>query len=258
MKIQLLPSSFDADGRAASEQRLTSFLIDDRVSVDAGSLAFGLSDEQRRTVRDVLITHTHIDHVAGLPLFIDDLFGLLDRPVRVHATPEVIHLLERDLFNWTICPRFSELHNGRTRVVEYVPFAIGEEFDFGHLRVVAVPVNHNVPTVGLIVSDRRTTVAFSSDTAETDEFWRLVNSVARLDALMIEASFPDAMREVAAASKHLTPATLERELDKLTHADVPVLAVHLKAPYREAIVRELAALDIQNLSVMEPGRVYEW
>jgi len=44
-----------------------------------------------------------------------------------------------------------------------------------HLNVVAMPVNHIVPTVGLIVADEKTTIAFSSDTAETQEFWDVVN-----------------------------------------------------------------------------------
>ena len=46
MKIQLLPSTFDESGRATLEQRLTCFLIDDRVAVDAGSIALALNDAQ--------------------------------------------------------------------------------------------------------------------------------------------------------------------------------------------------------------------
>ena len=39
MKIQLLPSTIDGEGRATPEQRLSCFLIDDRVTIDAGSIA---------------------------------------------------------------------------------------------------------------------------------------------------------------------------------------------------------------------------
>jgi hypothetical protein len=34
--------------------------------------------------------------------------------------------------------------------------------------------------------------------------------------------------------------------------------VHLKPAYRETIVKELLALEIPKLQIMEPGRVYEW
>ena len=259
MKIQLLPSTFDTEGRATPEQRLSCYLIDDRVAVDAGSIALALTDAQRRRVRDIVVTHPHMDHVATLPIFIDDLFATLDEPVRVHATEEVIALLERDIFNWTLYPRFSELKNERgARVLEYVPFRAGEEFTVAHLRLRAVAVNHIVPTVGLVVSDGQTVVAFSSDTAATEEFWQVVNNLPRVDALLVESSFPNSMARLAEVSGHLTPDALRRELGKLSRNGFDILAVHLKPAYRETLLGELAALDIPDLSVMEPGRDYEW
>ena len=258
MKIQLLPSTFDEKGHATPEQRLSCFLIDDRVAVDAGSIALAVSDEQRNSVRDIIVTHPHMDHMATLPIFIDDLFATLEEPVRVHATEEVIKLLERDVFNWTVYPRFSELSNQKTRVMEYVPFRINEEFEVAHLQVTAVTVNHIVPTVGVIVSDGKTTVAFSSDTAATEEFWKLANRLQRLDALMIEASFPNSMGRLAEVSGHLTPESLGNELRKLSHNHLDILAVHLKPAYRQQLVQELEALGIPGLQAMEPGREYRW
>ena len=146
MKIQLLPSTFDQQGRATQEQRLTCYLIDDCVAFDAGSIALATTDSQRDTVRDIIVTHPHLDHIATLPIYIDDLFGFLETPIRIHATQEVIDLLERDVFNWTVYPRFSELRNERGPVMEYVPFETGVEFQVAHLKVIAVNVNHVVPT----------------------------------------------------------------------------------------------------------------
>ncbi|MFN2455975.1 MAG: MBL fold metallo-hydrolase [Pyrinomonadaceae bacterium] len=258
MKIQLLPSTFDMKGCATPEQRLTSFVIDNSVVIDAGSIAMALNDEQRNNIRDIIISHPHIDHVACLPIFIDDLFASLEEPVRVHATQEVIELLERDIFNWTVYPRFSQLKNDRCNVMEYVPFRVGEEFQVKHLRITAANVNHFVPCVGLVVSDAKATVAFTSDTAETEGFWETVNSVAPLDALFIEASFPNEFEKLAAASGHLTPLTLSRELLKLMSVPPDILVVHLKPSYRDRVISELEALKIKGLSVMMPGQIYEW
>lgn len=258
MKIQLLPSTFDAQGQAGPEQRLSCFLIDESVTIDAGSIAIALTDEQRATVRDIIITHPHMDHVASLPIFIDDLFSTLKEPIRIHATQEVIETLEQDIFNWTVYPRFSELKNDYGPVMQYVPFRAGEEFRVAHLRATAVPVNHIVPTVGMVFTDERTTIAFSSDTAETDEFWKLVNSRPRIDALLIEASFPNSLARLAEVSRHFTPASLARELSKLDHQGLEILAVHLKPAYRETLVRELEELRIPRLRVMEPGHTYEF
>jgi len=258
VRIQLLPSTFDAQGVATLEQRLTCFLIDDCVAVDAGSIAIALTNEQRSKVKDIIVTHPHMDHVASLPIFIDDLYPSLQQPMRVHATPEVIELLERDVFNWNVYPRFSDLKNDYGPVMEYVPIPIGKTFKVAHLNVVAMHVNHIVPTVGLVVSDGQSSVAFSSDTAQTEDFWKILNEMKGLDALLIEASFPDRMAKLAEVSRHFTPASLGQELKKLTHNGMDIMAVHLKASYRDEIVAELNALNIPKLGVMEPGRIYEW
>lgn len=258
MKVQLLPSTFDDQGHATLEQRLTCYLIDDSVAVDAGSIAIALTAEQRAKVRDIIITHPHMDHIASLPIFIDDLYPTLKEPVRVYATAEVIALLERDVFNWNVYPRFSELKNEFGPVMKYVPIPEGKEFKLAHLTVIALPVNHIVPTVGLIVSDGRSTVAFSSDTAETEVFWEAVNKVTKVDALLIEASFPNSMAQLAEVSRHFTPASLSQELNKLHHNGLDILAVHLKPAYRDLIIEQLGALNFPNLNVMEPGRTYSW
>jgi ribonuclease BN (tRNA processing enzyme) len=258
VRIQLLPSTFDSQGHATLEQRLTCFLIDGCVAVDAGSLALAATAEHRAKVRDIIVTHPHMDHIASLPIFIDDLFPTLKSPIRLHATPEVITLLERDIFNWNVYPRFSELKNDYGPVVEYVPINAGQEFKVAHLNVTAVAVNHIVPTVGLVVSDGRSTVAFSSDTSETEEFWNLINRKPRLEALLIEASFPDSMSQLAKVSRHFTPASLQRELRKLNHKGVDILAVHIKPAYRQVIIDELKNLNIAGLGVMEPGKIYNW
>ena len=258
MRIQLLPSTVDGQGHATLEQRLTCYLIDDCVAIDAGSIAIALTTEQRGKVRDIIVTHPHMDHIASLPIFIDDLYPTLEEPIRVYATAEVIALLERDIFNWNIYPRFSELKNDFGSVMEYVAIPEGKEFKLAHLTVIALPVNHIVPTVGLIVSDGKSTVAFSSDTAETEEFWAAVNRLPRLDALLIEASFPNSMAQLAEVSRHFTPASLGQELNKLHHNGLDILAVHLKPAYRELIIEQLGALNLPNLNVMVPSRTYTW
>ncbi len=258
MKIKLLPSTIDAEGRASPEQRLSCFVVDGRVCIDAGSIAIGLCAEERARVRDVIVTHPHMDHIATLPIFIDDLFGVLTEPVRVHGTEEVIEMLARDVFNGTVYPPFQDFSNARTRVMEFVPFRAGEEFRVAHLRLTAVPVNHIVPTVGMVFTDGETTVAFSSDTSATEDFWTLVNATERVDSLLIEASFPNSLAKLAEVSGHLTPAALGEELRKLKHEGLEILAVHLKPSFRQQLVEELAALGVPRLSAMEPGREYEW
>jgi ribonuclease BN (tRNA processing enzyme) len=258
VKIKLLPSHIDSEGRATSEQHLTCFVIDDCVAVDAGSIAIALTRDQRRQIHDVIVTHTHMDHIATLPIFVDDLYASLKEPIRIHSTPQIIDSLERDVFNWNVYPRFSQLKNEYGPVMEYVPIPFREEFTVAHLRVTAIPVDHIVPTVGLIVADDKAVVAFSSDTGETNEFWEVINESPQLSALIVESSFPSSMDHLAKDARHLTPATLAKELSKLSNDALEILAVHIKPAYRETVAAELLALGNARLRVMEPGKTYTW
>lgn len=250
----MLPSTFDESGHASARQHLSCLIIDDSVAFDAGSLAMATSQAQKRQIRDVVITHAHLDHIAGLPLFVDDLFASLKSPVRVHATREVIEILERDIFNWSVYPRFSELTNSFGAVMEYCPFEPEREFVVRHLRVVAVRVNHKVPSVGFVISDEENTVALSGDTAENGRFWECVNRIKNLSAILVECAFPNELNDLAGISYHLTPQKLELELRKLT-LDCPVYVINIKPMYFELVTRQIADLEIENLQVLEVGKV---
>lgn len=254
MKIRLLPSTFDAAGRAAAAQHLTTLVIDGTVALDAGSLALGGAAFHH--LRDIIVTHSHLDHIATLPIFIDDLFGALTRPVRVHTTAQIRDTLEANIFNWTVYPRFSELKNQHGPVMEYVLLEMGETVQIEHLRVTPTPVNHSIQTFGLIIDDGATVAVFTSDTAATAELWQRANAQRRLDAVIMECSFPDHLAQLAHDAGHLTPASLAAELGKLRRRDFVAFAMHLKPVYREVIAAELAALNLPALTIMEPNRNY--
>lgn len=258
MKIQMLPSTIDENGRASARQHLLTFVIDDRVAIDAGCLALSCSDLQRAQVRDVVLTHTHLDHIAGLPLYIDDLFGSLTEPIRIHATSEMVGILERDLFNWSLYPRFSELSNANGPVVEYREFERESTFDVRHLSIRSIPVNHKVSANGFIISDGDVSIAITGDTAETDEIWKACDEVPNLKAIFAECAFPDEMTGLATVSDHLTPARLKLELDKLETRSCPVFAINIKPMYRETVVKQLENANISNLNILEVGKIYEF
>lgn len=258
MKLQLLPSSTDDNGVASQRQHLLTVVIDDCVAIDAGCLAMSCSEVQRNGIRDVLLTHTHLDHIAGLPLFIDDLFAVLRDPVRIHATPEMVDILERDIFNWSIYPRFSELSNDFGPVVEYRKFARGSAFDMAHLHVKSVGVNHPVSANGFLLSDGRSSVGITGDTAETEDFWELCNTCSDLKAVLVECAFPDELVDLARVSDHLTPGRLKSEVSKLGRPDIPVFVINMKPMYRDTILSQLANLGLGNVEPFTIGHVYEF
>jgi ribonuclease BN (tRNA processing enzyme) len=258
MKLKLLPTTFDTNGRATAQQHLCCFVIDDRVAIDAGSLAMATTPAQKEQIRDVVLTHAHLDHIAGLPLFIDDLFATLRRPVCVHASAEVAAILERDIFNWDVYPRFSELKNQFGEVMEYEIFSPGVEFSAAHLRIKSVKVNHKVPSVGFVIADEKSKIALTGDTAEMRSFWDFVNAERDLKALLIECAFPNELLELANNSHHLTPRCLQKEIEKFAHRNCPIFVVNLKPMYYEKVIAELRAAKIPNLEILEVGRIYEF
>lgn len=258
MKIQMLPSSIDENGQASDRQHLLSIVVDDCVAIDAGCLAMSCTDLQRSQIRDVILTHTHLDHIAGLPIFIDDLFASLTEPIRIHATGEMITILERDIFNWSIYPRFSELSNGHGAIIEYCEFEKGENFNVKHLSVQSVGVNHPVGASGYIISDSSISLAITGDTSETDDIWEMCNSTPNLKALFVECAFPDELVDLASVSSHLTPSRLKKELAKLSGRDYPVFVINMKPMYREKVIEQINGANLPQVQILSVGKVYEF
>lgn len=256
MKLKLLPSTFGKNGVPSQGQHLTCIVIDDRVAFDAGSLAMAANDVQRDQIRDIVLSHGHLDHIAGLPIFIDDLFASLTEPIRIHASSDVIEILEHDIFNWRVYPRFSELSNDSGAVIQYVEFETGRSFVVKGLQILPLEVNHKVTSHGFIISDNGSTIAITGDTAQNDDLWRMIREIKDLDALLIECSFPDSLSELASVSHHLTPKLLAGEIAKLGRPDCRIFVTNIKPFYRDETIGQIKALNIEQIEIFEIGKDY--
>jgi len=256
LRIRLLPSSA---GRDSQLQCLTSFLIDDRLAVDGGSIGFALTPEQMKTIRHIVVTHAHSDHTASLPIFIAEAFTSLESPITIYAIDEVVSVLRDYIFNDHVWPDFEKipLMNGSGPTIRFHSLTPGEKVDIDGIDVTPIPVNHVVPTVGLVVENQGAAVAFTSDTYCTDEIWRVARGVKNLRAVFVDVSFPNDLAGLAAASKHLTPELLAGELKKLNRK-VEVYAVHIKPTNRDEVIREIASLGDSSIAIGEINREYQW
>lgn len=256
MRVRLLPSMA---GRESQLQCLTSFLINDRVSVDGGSIGFALDPDRMSAVRNIIITHTHSDHTASLPIFIAEAFVSLDGPVNIYGSAEVVSALREYVFNDKIWPNFEKipLMNGSGPTIRFEVMEARKKITIDGLGVTPIPVNHVVPTMGLLVEDRQASVAFTSDTYVTDELWKAASRIRNLKAVFVDVSFPDELAKLAQDSKHLTPRLLESEMTKLNR-EIDVFAVHIKPTNRSEVIRQLGLLNNPMIAVAELGREYEW
>jgi cAMP phosphodiesterase len=256
VKVTVVPSSVAATG-LGSDQFLISYIINDTIAIDAGSLGFfGNAIDQSR-VRHIFLSHSHIDHVASLPIFLENCFDGNPECVTVHASQNVIESLRKDLFNGRIWPDFIGMTSPATPFVKINPIEAGESITIDGVTINVVAVNHLVPTVGYIIDDGITTVVIPSDTGPTDEIWKLTSARPHVKAVFLEAAFPNRMDGLAKISKHLTPAGFALETQKLT---IPVdwYAIHIKSRFRAEVIRELEALKLPRLHIGEFGRTYEF
>ncbi len=254
MKITLIPSAV-SPGMGGRGDFLTSFVIDDIMAIDAGGLGFlgDLSAQSR--ISDIFITHSHMDHIASLPIFLDTVFQTSDRCVRLHVGAETLACLRRDVFNDRVWPDFIGMSERGLPFVKVEILEPGQPVEAAGLRLTPIAVDHVVPTLGFLIEAPGVAVAIPSDTAPTDSFWKAARRATDLKGVFLEASFPDAMSKLAMISKHLTPAMFAAEARKLDRA-VPFVAVHIKPRTYDQVVAELNALAIPDVRVGMPGETY--
>ena len=249
MKVRILGCA----GGELPRHRTTCFLVDGVMAIDAGALTGTLPLEDLLRVDDILLTHSHFDHVKDVPLLADLLVGRRPTPVRVHASRECARTLRHNVFNGRLWPDFTRIPSRGQPVVSIEPFEPGRPFRVGRYQVRPVPVCHPVESVGFLVSDGSSAIAVSGDTGPTSRFWRAVNRRRDLKALLVEMSFPNSLQGLADVSGHLTPNTLASELSKLQRDGYPVYLYHLKPAYTAELKRDLAALRLQGVRVLAQG-----
>jgi cAMP phosphodiesterase len=243
-------------GGADSNYRLTSFLVNGSFAVDAGSLSNALTFEEQRQITDVYISHIHMDHIAGLPFLLDNIFGLHDEPLRIHAHGSVLKDLQAHIFNDVCWPDFTALPSRRRPTAEYVEVTPGQTLYIAGLEVIPIPVNHLVSNVGLIVTDNGKSWIYPSDTRETEEIWRRVNALPDPALMFLECSFPNRFQELADESRHLTPDGVAGELAKLDRL-VPTRIYHCKPNFIKEIASELKAIDHPDLELLQQDKTYK-
>jgi len=237
------------------ECRTCGFLVNGICMVDAGSISAGLLEAEQGKIRHILISHAHLDHIKGLPLFADNMVGRTPHgPIKVWSLPEVLDDIGRHIFNDVVYPDFMQIPTVEEAPLAYSPLPDEKLTTFDGFEVTSIRVNHTVPATGFILRDRDTAFLYSGDTSETRRIWEVGDKEPRLKAAFIETSFPNDLIELAKATGHLTPEMLAREFVKLGRPDIPLYIYHLKPSYRGLIAAELKRLNLPHLHVMEEGQ----
>ncbi len=253
MKLRVLGSS----GGIGGSLRTTSYLIDDDILIDAGTGVGELTLEEMSRIRHVFLTHTHLDHIACLPLMVDSMFPTIKVPIVIHAQAETIAVLKEHIFNWHVWPDFATLPSDVNPVMLYEIQEPGEVCEIDGRRFEMIAVNHIVPTVGYRIETESGVIAFSGDTTTNDNFWERLNAHERLDHLIVEAAFVNALEELSLKSRHYCPRLLAEDLKKLEHRPTIYLTHNKPAVESEILAECRADIPGRELLPLTGGMVIE-
>lgn len=251
MKIRVLGSS----GSQLPGLNLTSFLLDKTVLIDAGSAASMLDFDEQKRIELVLLSHIHIDHSLGLLLMADNLVGQTKKPIKILSIPEVLDGLRGHLFNNQVWPDFTSIPSAKSAVFNLQALRECKPVRVGKYTVTAAKVSHSVPATGFVISDGRSSLLYTGDTRSTERIWKLAQTVQNLTGVIIETSFPDQLQGLADFSGHLTPRSLQAEINK-SRLKVPFYVYHLKALYLSRTQKEIAALKNPQIRFATKGATY--
>jgi ribonuclease BN (tRNA processing enzyme) len=252
MRIKVLGSS----GTELPGHRPPSFLLNGKILFDAGSLTNILPAKDLLKIEHIFITHTHLDHIMGIPFLADHvMFSDKRHKVNIIAIPAVIRAIRTNLLDGSIWPDFTAIPDTHEAILELKEIEPGQSMTLGLYTITPYKVNHPVPASGYLVEDeRKKRFFYTGDTGPTDATWEQIGE-KQIHCLIIDVSFPNYMEEFAIKVGHLTPRLLKEELLKMKLSPKRIYVIHIKSQFLKLVKKELKELGIESLALLKEGDV---
>jgi len=235
MKVKIL----GCHGGVAPGYRTSSYMVNDEFLIDAGSVASALTPVRQREIKDIFITHAHIDHIKDICFLIDNTFYDDREVLTLRSTALILDNIHKHIFNDILWPDFSKIYVGKSKkkaLLDFIPME--REISFSGLKISQCRVDHAGPAIGYVLDDGKNQIVFTGDTGPTDEIWEMASQCKNLRAIFTEISFPNDMDELARASGHFTLDQLMADLKKLKQTDIPIHIAHFKPRFFEDLMDE--------------------
>jgi ribonuclease BN (tRNA processing enzyme) len=236
--------------------RTTSLRIDADTLIDCGTGVGDMSLEQLSRIRHVFLTHSHLDHITGLPLLLDSIYDhLINESLTLYCQQDTYDVLMEHIFNWKVWPNFFCIPNEESPVIQFHPMAPGESVDINNRRITMVEVIHTVPAVAYIVQSQDRAFAFTGDTARAPKLWKALNQIKQLDALIVECSFAEYRENIAQMAMHYSPKSLAHDLEELQH-DPVIYISHMQPGQEDLIMSEIqSVMPGRKIKSMSSGQI---
>ena len=278
------------------ESNLSAYLVaakgtDNYICLDAGTINAGLQKAvknnlftendveliQKKYIKSYLISHAHLDHVAGLILNAPN-----DIAKNIYGLPSVIDIFKNYHFSWKSWANFA--NEGDEPVLKkysYNYLVPTKEINIAGTTLHLTPytLSHVKPyeSTAFLLRNEHSAILYLGDTgpdsiegsSKLKELWAAIATKVineELKAIFIEVSFNNAMPDKSLFG-HLTPRLLMQELailDSLTNGKlkkVQIFVTHIKPCANcEAIIKEeIKKENVLGLSTQYPeqGKLIE-
>lgn len=270
------------------ESNLSSYMIaplnsENFICADAGTIRHGIDEAIRKkalkgsadgilknNIRGYLISHPHLDHVAGLIMNSPE-----DAPKNIYALPSVIEVLKDKYFTWKAWANFtSEGEKPQLKKYTYVYLEADKEIPLTgtEMNVTAFPLSHgpDYESTAFLIGHAGAYILYLGDTGADQlekstrlhQLWQHIAPLIKnkqLKAIFIETSFP-AKQPDKLLFGHLTPRLLMTEMEDLAQLSdnallqVPVVITHMKAfgKEEEELITELQNSNALKLKLVFP------
>jgi ribonuclease BN (tRNA processing enzyme) len=234
----------------------TSFLIDGTILLDAGTIGSRLTEAEQWNIKYILITHSHLDHIKGIPFLADNVvIKNKKHTIMVMGLRESLSSLRRNLLNDEIWPDFTKISANVGPVLKLEQISTLRTFALNGYKIRACRVNHTVPAVGYLIENADGKVLlYTGDTGPTNNIWSVSDNV---HTAIVEVSFPNRMHELAKKTGHLTPKLLVSELEKMKNFPEKIFITHPKPQYIGQITKEVRSIANSKIKMLKDGITYK-
>ena len=233
-----------AFGTKAKGYGTSSFYLNETNVIDAGNLLVGL-DDQSAKIKNIWLTHSHLDHICDIAYVIDNYFDQIKEPITLCGLPGTLRAIQKHFLNDLIWPDFSKipLLNSSQMCIQYKEIHLDTEYSLSDTESIqAFQTDHTVPSCGYIYRKNESAVLITADTYSIKNVIEILNNDRSIKSAVIECSFPSSMEKLAKESKHLTPKLLSEMLLDLKRDDLELFINHIKPLYLEEMTKEIDSL----------------
>jgi ribonuclease BN (tRNA processing enzyme) len=158
MKVSILGCSANGNG----DRGPPSFLVNESLLIDAGTVTEALAPEQLLSLTHVFVSHSHMDHIKGLHSLADYRFLMGASGLTVAGSFAAVDNIARNIFNNNICPDFTSFP-AHDPVIVFKPLEAGRFVNVAEVAVKLIPVAHTVPCTGFLVKKGTKGFMFTGD-----------------------------------------------------------------------------------------------